>query len=210
MDPHQHWQHIYTTRAPTQVGWYEPDPEVSRRLVSAALGDGARSVIDIGGGASQLVDHLLESDLDRIAVLDISEAALDVARQRLGGLADRVRWIIGDVTALDGIGTFDVWHDRAVFHFLLDPSARRRYVELSERTVNPGGSAVMATFATDGPERCSGLPVQRYDEDDLARECGDGWRPLGSERHLHVTPGGVEQRYLYAAFRRVDPTPTSA
>ena len=206
MDPHEHWQRVYTTRLPTQVGWYEPDPEVSRRLVSAALDGGARSVIDIGGGASLLVDQLLAQDVERIAVLDISEAALDIARQRLAAGADRVEWIVGDVTEVDSVGRFDVWHDRAVFHFLLDPAARQRYVALSERTVGPGGSAVMATFAPDGPERCSGLPVQRFGEDDLARECGAGWRPMGSERHLHVTPGGVEQRYLYATFRRVGRT----
>ena len=135
-----------------------------------------------------------------------------IARRRLGAVADRVEWIVGDVTALETVGEFDVWHDRAVFHFLIDPMSRHRYVALSERTVRPGGTAVMATFAPDGPERCSGLPVHRFGEGDIARECGDGWHPIASERHVHLTPAGIEQRYLYATFRRVGPailTPTS-
>lgn len=205
MDPQQHWQHVHATREPTQVGWYERDPQVSRRLVASALDAGAGSVIDVGGGASLLVDRLLELGVQRVAVLDISEAGLAIARRRLGAVADRVEWIVGDVTALETVGEFDVWHDRAVFHFLIDPMSRHRYVALSERTVRPGGTAVMATFAPDGPERCSGLPVHRFGEEDIARECGDGWHPIASERHVHLTPAGIEQRYLYATFRRVGP-----
>jgi len=197
-----HPQRLYTTRDPTRVGWYEPVPEMSRRHVLAAIAAGARSVIDVGGGASSLVDHLLDEGVERVAVVDIAEAGIDVARGRLGRRASQVGWIVGDVTELDDVGRFDVWHDRAVFHFLVDPSARERYVGLSKRTVAPGGVAIMATFASDGPERCSGLPVQRYDPDGLARECGPGWRLAASERHVHNTPGGVEQRYLYCTFDR--------
>lgn len=122
---------------------------------------------------------------------------------RLGERAARVDWIVADVMALDDVGMFDVWHDRALFHFLLDPGARRHHVALSLRTVGPSGWAIMATFAPDGPERCSGLPVRRYDPDLLAGECGPGWQLAGSERHVHTTPGGVEQRYMYATFHRV-------
>ena len=203
MGTRDHWQHIYTTRRPDQVGWFESDPAVSRRLVMAAVEAGATSVIDVGGGASSLVDHLLDQGVERVAVLDISEAGIDAARQRLGDRADEVEWIVADATTIDEVGTFDVWHDRAVFHFLIEPAARHRYVALSEHTVGTGGTAVMATFASDGPERCSGLPVQRYDPAELARQCGAGWRLDLSERHVHMTPGGVEQRFLYSTFRRV-------
>jgi 2-polyprenyl-3-methyl-5-hydroxy-6-metoxy-1,4-benzoquinol methylase len=199
----EHWQHLYATRAPDQVGWYEPDPAVSRRLVMAAVAAGARSVIDIGGGAPSLVDQLLREGVERVAVVDIAEAGLDIARARLGPRAAAVRWVVGDVTTLGDVGLFDVWHDRAVFHFLLDPDQRRRYVALSERTVPPHGTAVMATFASDGPERCSGLEVRRYEPRDVARECGPGWRLAASERHIHTTPRGIEQRFVYSTFTRV-------
>jgi ubiquinone/menaquinone biosynthesis C-methylase UbiE len=189
---------------PTQNGWYEPDPAVSRRLVERAVAEGALSVIDVGGGASLLVDHLLDMGLRRVAVLDISEAGLDVAKVRLGERASQVEWIVGDVTELEDVGAFDVWHDRAVFHFLLDPDARRRYVALSERTVEPNGTAVMATFAPDGPERCSGLPTQRFGPAELAQECGPSWRLSHTERYRHTTPGGVEQRFIYATFKRAE------
>jgi len=149
MAVHDHWQHFYTTRLPTEVGWYEEDPAISRRRVGEALAHGARSVIDVGGGASFLVDHLLDQGLDRLA--------------------------------------------------------RQRCVTLSKRTVEPGGSAVMATFAPDGPERCSGLPVQRFGPDELALECGPGWRLSRAEGHRHTTPRGVEQRFVYAAIERMGP-----
>ena len=204
MDTHVHWQHVYATRVPTQFGWYEPDPAVSRRLVGRAVAEGARSVIDVGGGASFLVDHLLDMGLRRVAVLDISEAGLDVAKERLGERASEVEWIVGDVTELEDVGVFDVWHDRAVFHFLLDPDARHHYVALSERTVGPGGAAVIATFALDGPERCSGLPVHRFGPAELAQECGPSWRLSHIERYRHTTPGGVEQRFIYATFERAE------
>ena len=203
MDPRDHWQSIYTTRPTTEVGWYEPDPALSRRLVEHAVERGAQSVVDVGGGASFLVDQLLDLGLKRVAVVDISDAGLELARKRLGKRASAVEWIVGDVTAIDDIGPFDVWHDRAVFHFLIDTRQRRRYVALAERTVEPGGTAVMATFAHDGPERCSGLPVRRYDLDALAEECGPGWQLASGESHVHVTPFGVEQRFLYSTFRRV-------
>jgi SAM-dependent methyltransferase len=202
MQSPEHWQRIHATRPSDQVGWFEPDPVTSRRLVAEAVEAGARSVIDIGGGASSLVDHLLGAGLERIAVVDIAGSAFDIARARLGERAHDVVWIVGDVTILDDVGTFDVWHDRAVFHFLLDPAARQRYVGLTERTVPAGGTAIMATFAPDGPERCSGLPVQRYSPEDLARECGPGWALTASQRHVHTTPLGVEQRYQYSTFRR--------
>ena len=199
----EHWEHLYATRPSDAVGWYEPDPSTSIQLVDAVVASGARSVIDIGGGASRLVDHLLELDLDRVAVLDIAESGLAVSRARLGPRAERVEWIVADVTSPLDLGRFDVWHDRAVFHFLLDPAARRRYVDLAERTIRPGGIAIMATFADDGPERCSGLPVCRYEPEALARECGPAFRLTSATRHLHHTPLGVPQAFQYSTFERV-------
>ena len=199
----EYWQNIYLTRAPDEVGWYEPDPVVSRRLVSAAYERGARSVIDVGGGASRLVDHLLDLGIPRIAVLDVSDAGLDVARRRLGDRADRVEWIVGDVTTIADVGVFDVWHDRAVFHFLTGAADRDRYVRLATSAVKPGGTAIIATFAPDGPERCSGLPVVRYDDIRLADTFGAAFLLGASERHTHVTPGGVSQQFNYVTLARV-------
>jgi SAM-dependent methyltransferase len=200
----EYWQNVYLTRAPEEVGWYEPDPIVSRRLVVEAVEQGARSVIDVGGGASALVDCLLELGVPRIAVLDVSEAGLALARRRLGDRADSVEWIVGDITAIADLGAFDVWHDRALFHFLTDARDRANYVRLASNTIHPGGKALVATFAPDGPERCSGLPVCRYDEDQLARAFGATFRLVGSERHTHTTPRGVSQPFRYVTLARVE------
>jgi SAM-dependent methyltransferase len=194
---------MYTNRPYEDVGWFEPDPAVSLRLIERAVSEGARSVIDVGGGASRLADRLLTLGLERIAVLDISEAGLEVAKARLGDRAGDVEWIVGDVTRLADVGEFDVWHDRAVFHFLTDPADRERYVHLAERTVRPGGTAIVATFAPDGPEQCSGLDVCRYDAASLAEQCGPGFRLIDWQDHHHVTPRGVDQHFQYSAFRRV-------
>lgn len=199
------WDWIYATRSLDAVGWFEPDPVTSRELIGAAIARAGRTVIDVGGGASRLVDHLIDEELDRIAVLDVSEAGLAVARHRLGSRAGQVTWIVGDAAELDDVGRFDIWHDRAAFHFLLEEPARRRYAQLAERTVPVGGVAIIATFAEDGPERCSGMPVRRYEPDDLERELGPGFRLVGSRRYLHHTPAGVPQMFQYSTFERIDP-----
>lgn len=197
-----YWQNVYLTRATERAGWYEPDPVISRRLVASAVRAGTRSVIDVGGGASSLVDHLLELDLARVAVLDVSEAGLAVSRRRLGDRAGQVEWIVGDVTSVGDVGQFDVWHDRAVLHFLIQPEDRAAYVRLAQRTLVPGGTMIIATFAPDGPERCSGLPVCRYDGGQIADALGPMFRLDASERHTHKTPGGTEQRFVYTTLTR--------
>jgi SAM-dependent methyltransferase len=202
MDRASHWDTIYARRGADDVSWYEATPTLSIRRVREAVAGGARSAVDIGGGASRLVDHLLTMGLDRIAVVDVSSQALEIARMRLGTEGDGVDWIVGDVVELDDVGRFDVWHDRAVFHFLTDAADRRRYVSLCERTLEPGGVAVMATFAPDGPETCSGLPVRRYDARELAEQCGTKFELLDDERYRHMTPGGVAQSFVYSTFRR--------
>ena len=196
-----YWQRQYATRAPDSVGWYEADPSMSRRLVAEALKHGARSVIDVGGGASSLVDHLVDEGI-LVAVLDIADGGLAVARERLGERARQVTWIVADVTTASDIGRFDVWHDRAVFHFLTEPADRAAYVALAMRTIEDGGTALVATFAPDGPERCSGLPVRRYDAAALALELGPGFRFEASEPYVHVTPSGVSQPFVYSRFTK--------
>ena len=203
MDHSEHWEQQYTTRAETTVGWFEAVPAISLRRIREAVAAGARSLIDVGGGASRLIDNVLDIGLERLAVVDIAESGLAIARERLGVRAARVEWIVGDVTELQDVGRFDIWHDRAVFHFLVEAADRNRYVALAERTVNLGGFAVMATFAPDGPDRCSGLPVRCYEPRDLAAECGPAFALLDSERYLHTTPNGVPQRFAYSTFRRV-------
>ena len=199
------WDWIYATRQLDAVGWYEPDPVTSRELVAEAVTRGARSVIDVGGGGSRLVDHLVDLGLSRIAVLDISAAGLAVTQHRLGERANAIEWIVGDAADLESVGEFDVWHDRGAFHFLLDDSSRRHYIGLAQRTIPVGGIAIIATFADDGPERCSGLPVQRYEPDVLSRTFGDGFRLTGSRRYLHHTPAGVQQQFQYSTLERVGP-----
>src|SRR6266566_3589393 len=167
-----HWENVFQKRADDQLSWYEPRPEHSLELVHAAISKGARSLIEIGGGTSRLVDTLIDEPLDRIAVLDISPTALARTRDRLGSHAGEIEWLSGDVTAVDQIGTFDIWHDRAVFHFLISEADRLRYRDLVERTVPKGGYVVIATFGPQGPEKCSGLDVRRYDDHGLLEEFG--------------------------------------
>ncbi len=202
MDRVTHWENLYAARPSEKQSWYEADPAVSLRLLSAAIQRGGRSVVDVGGGASTLVDGLIGFDLEHIAVLDISERALEVAQARLGSYARKVDWIVADIATVDDIGLFDIWHDRAVFHFLTDTGEREGYVQLCQRTVVPGGSAIVATFAPDGPETCSGLPVMRYGADALSQVCGPAFDLVDSEPYVHTTPRGVHQAFTYATFRR--------
>ena len=203
----KHWDRIYSTKAPDEVSWYEADPATSLTFIRRALDEGAHSVIDVGGGSSRLVDRLLELDVERVAVLDHSAVALEFAKTRLGNDASRVEWIAGSVTELSDIGSFDVWHDRALFHFLTEERDRRRYSQLLEQTVPSGGFAIIATFATNGPERCSGLDVRRYDTSLLRAELGSEWQLVEETRITHVTPADVEQRFMYALLRRVTQGP---
>jgi 2-polyprenyl-3-methyl-5-hydroxy-6-metoxy-1,4-benzoquinol methylase len=202
-----HWANIYTTRPPDEVSWYEAVPTVSLRRINEAIKEGARSVIDVGGGASRLADQLVDRGLTRLAVLDISGQGLEVARMRLGDQAHQVEWIEADVTKVQDLGRFDVWHDRAVFHFLTEPADRVHYVALCEQTVTPGGIAIVATFAPDGPQTCSGLPVRRYDASRLTEECGPSFGLIDSERFVHTTPRGAFQPFVYSSFRRLVENP---
>lgn len=196
----EHWQSVYSQKPDDQTSWHQTDPQPSLQLILDAMRGGR--VIDIGGGASVLVDRLIGLRFTRIAVLDISSAALNRAKVRLGEAADWVEWIAADVTAVENLGQFDLWHDRAVFHFLTDPRDRKEYVALARRTVSVGGHLVIGTFATDGPDKCSGLDVCRYDADSLRDEFGDGFKLAGELKHTHLTPWGTRQPFFYGTFRR--------
>ncbi len=196
-----HWNRVFTTKAENEVSWFEAVPTVSLRLLESAGLTKSSCVLDIGGGDSHLVDHLLQRGLRCVVVLDVSSAALDRARRRLGPAAGVVTWIEADVTGAWSIAPVDLWHDRAVFHFLTMPEDRQAYRERLIGVLKPGGTAIIATFAADGPERCSGLPVMRYSPESLARELGPRFEAIESVAHTHTTPWGSPQSFQYSRFR---------
>ena len=201
-DRKAHWEHVYLTRGETGVSWYQGEPRRSLELIGSVSPAAGGRIIDVGGGASVLVDRLLALPFGRIAVLDIAESALGRARTRLGERAGRVEWIAADVTAIEDLGTFDVWHDRAVFHFLTEAADRRTYVDLARRTLPEGGHLIIASFADDGPKRCSDLDVCRYNAGSMAVELGQGFSLIGEARETHTTPWGTSQAFFYGVFRR--------
>ena len=199
----QHWEQVYQSKRPDEVSWFQPQPVRSLELLEAAGVSSGAAVIDVGGGDSTLVDALLSRGFRDLTVLDVSGAALERARLRLGDRASGVTWIEADVTHANlPAAVYDVWHDRAVFHFLIDPAERSRYVALAARAVRPSGTLIVATFAPDGPARCSGLEVARYDADGLAREFADGFVLTSRLADVHRTPAGGEQRFTYVSLRR--------
>lgn len=202
MDTKQHWEAVYEGQDPTEVSWFQPRPETSLELIDQLELQPSARIVDVGGGTSTLVDHLLARGSPDITVLDISDRALEQARRRLGPRAERVRWIVCDVTDARFDRPFDLWHDRAVFHFLVDSIDRERYRQRMAAAVVPGGHAIVATFGEDGPERCSGLPVVRYSRDALEREVGEAFVLVDSRRELHRTPSGKDQSFVYCLFRR--------
>lgn len=198
MDEHskEHWEQVYARKATTAVSWFQEQAATSLRLIQATGLPVEASILDVGGGASVLVDDLLAAGYRDLTVLDLSGAALASARARLGARAEPVRWIEGDITRVELPGAaFDLWHDRAVFHFLTDPEDRRAYVRQLEHALKPGGHIIIATFAEDGPERCSGLPVMRYSATQLAREFAADFTLQHAEKEAHHTPGGAVQSF---------------
>ena len=199
-----HWQNVYATRGEREVSWFEERPALSLDLISAAGGTPRSSVIDVGGGASRLVDALLADGFEAVTVLDISEAALAAVKRRLGSKAASVTWIVSDITAWEPAERYDLWHDRAVLHFLTDASDRAAYVARLEKALQPGGHAIIGTFALDGPERCSGLPVVRYDARSLSELLGPEFDLVEELRQEHPTPMGSTQRFQFSLFGGVD------
>lgn len=197
----EHWAEVYATKSETSVSWYQDEPRLSLELISA-VAPAAGRIIDVGGGASVLVDKLLDLGFEKIAVLDFAETALGKARTRLGERAGRVEWIAADVTLVRDIGIFDVWHDRAVFHFLTEAMDRKKYVELARRTVPEGGHLIVATFAPEGPPKCNGLDTCRYNADSLGAELGPAFSIVQEARETHTTPSGSSQAFFYGVFLR--------
>jgi 2-polyprenyl-3-methyl-5-hydroxy-6-metoxy-1,4-benzoquinol methylase len=177
MDRTQHWENVYQTKNSTEVSWYEPDPKQSLDLILQVAGESRGRVLDVGGGQSFLVDRLLDAGFEHVAVLDISQTAIEATKARLGERASQVEWIVADITQRDAIGEFDVWHDRAVFHFITDPDDRRHYVDLLKRSLPIGGHFIVGTFAKGGPEKCSGLPICQYDAATMQAELGPSFEP---------------------------------
>ena len=197
-----HWEGVYSKKGEHEVSWFQEHPEPSLDLIADVGATSASAVIDIGGGASRLADHLLGRGFRDVTVLDLSEAALEAAKARLGTRARQVHWIVADVTAWDPPRAYDIWHDRAAFHFLTEDGDRAAYIERLERGLKLGGHAIVATFALDGPERCSGLPVVRYDAASLGETLGRAFQLVDARRQAHATPWGSEQSFQFSVFRR--------
>lgn len=202
MQTKDHWENVYKTKATDAVSWYQQYPERSLRLVRETGVPLDAPIIDIGGGASKLVDELLESGYSNLTVLDISAAALAAAQQRLGDRSESVKWIESDIAVVSlPKQVFDVWHDRAVFHFLTSAADRKTYIEKVLHAIKPGSHVIIATFAEDGPEKCSGLPVMRYSAEALSAELGERFKLIKHEKEEHHTPFGTVQSFGYCYFR---------
>lgn len=201
-DRSAHWQTVYSTKTDSEVSWFEESPALSLDLLREAGLEPGMSVIDVGGGASRLVDSLLGQFDAQVTVLDLSEAALDIARSRLAD-AGRVKWVVADVTNWEPDRRYDLWHDRAAFHFLTAPADQAAYVRVLRAALKPGGVAVIGTFAPDGPEKCSGLPVARHDVGTMQAILGPDFTLVGHRRHAHRTPWGAQQNFQFSSFRRL-------
>lgn len=202
MNIKQHWEQVYSTKESNAVSWFQEHADKSMQLIRATGISKESAIIDVGGGASTLVDDLLSDGYSNLTVLDLSAKALEVAKQRIGSRADSVNWLEGDVTQFNlPVHHYDLWHDRAVFHFLTDPADRQAYVDKVLKAVRPGGHVIVSTFAEDGPEKCSGLPAMRYGVDSLHAEFGDKFQLLGNDKEIHHTPFGTEQKFIYCYCR---------
>lgn len=202
MDSQTHWERIYKEKAPDAVSWYRPHLETSLDLIKKLAPERTAAIIDVGGGESTLVDDLVAHGHQDITVLDISQTAIDANRKRLAELSHHVKWVVGDITRTElRPAAYDVWHDRAVFHFLTAPSDRAAYVHQVAKAVKQGGHVIVSTFGLEGPIKCSGLNVVRYDSESLHHEFGVHFRLLGSTKELHQTPFGTTQQFLYCYCR---------
>ncbi len=204
MQKKEHWEKVYSTKAATQVSWFQEHAAMSLQLIARQNVPRSASIIDVGGGASTLVDDLLDAGYCQLTVLDLSGAAIATAKTRLGERAALVQWREANVLEVElPAQSFEVWHDRAVFHFLTTEQEREVYVQQVLRAVTPGGLVIVATFAEDGPTQCSGLPVMRYDPNALHAQFGAPFAMLGHEKESHMTPGGNEQKFVYCFCRRL-------
>ena len=202
MDAERHWQQVYEEREPDQVSWFEATPERSLALIEATGLPKEAGIVDVGGGASALAGELLHAGYSDITVAEISTVALERAQTAVGDRAQEIDWVTADVREHDFGRQFDLWHDRAVFHFMVEPADREAYLSTLGRALRPGGHLIIATFGPEGPTQCSGLPVRRYSADDLSAWLGAEFEREDDELVAHETPSGNQQQFLYARFRR--------
>lgn len=196
-----HWEKVYQTKSSKEVSWYTPHLENSLKLIRLSGVSDEAQIIDVGGGASTLADDLIGSGFEHLTVLDISGEALETAKKRFGEKASKVNWIEADITQADLPNSYyDLWHDRATFHFLVDPRDRKKYLNLLRSSLKPEGRVIIATFGPDGPEKCSGLPIVRYSPESLFRELGEGFTLIESFKEVHKTPFGTTQEFTYGLF----------
>lgn len=206
MNTRSHWETIYGSKAPEAVSWYRPHLEISLDLIDRCAAGRSASIIDVGAGESTLVDDLITRGYENLTVLDVSSTAIETTKKRLGPAGERVHWVLGDITQVSlPPQSFDVWHDRAVFHFLIDPVKRQEYVRTVLNAVRPGGHVIVSTFGPDGPTKCSGLDVMRYDAEALHGQFGKQFRIAESSKELHRTPWGTEQQFVYCCCRVDEP-----
>ncbi len=196
----QHWEHVYQTRLPNDVSWYQAHPEQSLKLIEKAQLDKTKSMIDVGGGASVLVDCLIAADFTNVSVLDISEQALQHAKDRLEEKSQQIKWYVADILTFKAPHLFDLWHDRAVFHFLIDADERKQYVKILKKSIIPNAHIIIATFGIDGPEKCSDLPVKQHDTITIKEELGDEFTLLNTFDEYHLTPKNIQQKFSYFHF----------
>ena len=197
-----HWEGVYATKAENEVSWFQQDPAISIEMIKQTMATRDSAIIDIGGGASRLVDALLNDGYRAISVLDLSAAALELAKRRIGPASTQVEWIVADVTTWKPARQYGVWHDRAAFHFLNDLDDRQAYLTCLRSATAPGAQVIIGTFALDGPEKCSGLPVQRYDSSSLADELGSSFELAETRSENHKTPWNSSQAFQFSRFRR--------
>jgi len=197
------WDKIYSEKSSMEVSWYQQHPEISLKLIRSTGVDLTARIIDVGGGTSTLVDYLLDAGYENLEVLDISHSAIEQTRSRLNRRADKVIWHKNDITKFSSNISFDVWHDRAVFHFLTDKDDRAKYVRALSNALKSGSHAIIATFDLDGPEKCSGLNIVRYSSEALSDIFGDAFQLVESRTEEHVTPSGIKQSFVYCRFVRL-------
>ena len=202
-DPKRHWENVYQSKKPGEVSWYQEDPAVSRDLIALTGVNREQKIIDVGGGASVLADALLEKEFCDITVLDISAQAIGHAQERMKGRAQNIVWIEADITTFEPTRQYDLWHDRAVFHFLTNPLDRKKYIEVMKKAVKPNGHIIIAAFSPEGPSKCSGLNIERYNPEKLSGELGKSLHLIKSVNETHVTPWQTEQKFVYCYFKYV-------
>jgi ubiquinone/menaquinone biosynthesis C-methylase UbiE len=203
MQTKEHWENVYTTKATDSVSWFQEHAETSLKLIQKIHAEKSTSIIDIGGGASTLVDDLLSHGYSKLSVLDLSSAALEVSKARIGSAARNVNWLVADITKVNfSEHEFDIWHDRAVFHFLTEPQDRLAYVKTVLRSLKPKGHVIISAFAEDGPTKCSGLPVMRYSAESLQSEFGESFLLKSQFSETHSTPLGTTQNFIFCHFEK--------